>query len=223
MTDFFKQIEDRLSGIVEGIFDKTFATPLQPVELAKKITSAIDDNIIVCRGVKSAPNNIKITLTQEAFDDIFVKAPELIEQLKLYVTAYAHSKKYTFLSPVEITILPGERQLISAQHEEKGVDDEDGPVAKPSYLIIVDMESKTQSHMALGFEITIGRSLTSSIVVPSATASRFHADIREIDGHYVLRDLGSANGTTLNREKVTACRIKVGDEIKIANTTIKVI
>jgi len=224
MTDFFKQIEDRLSGIVEGIFDKTFTTPLQPVELAQKIVSAIDDNLITDGEVKVAPNNIEITLTKDTYNDIFVKAPEITEQLKLYVEAYAHSKKYTFLKPVEINISDGERMLISVRHDEYSISEHgENDALKPTYLIIVDMDSKTRSHIALQCEVTIGRNLTSNIVITSPTASRFHADIREIDGYYVLRDLGSANGTTLNGEKVTACRIKINDEIKIANTTIKVI
>lgn len=65
-------------------------------------------------------------------------------------------------------------------------------------------------------ETTIGRSPYCSIVVPSATASREHAAV-VVQGQAVeLVDLGSRNGTLVNRATVREpCTLNVGDIIQI--------
>ncbi len=65
---------------------------------------------------------------------------------------------------------------------------------------------------------TIGRSDDCDIVLPKRQVSRQHARIVRDDGGYLLRDLGSKNGTYVNGQMVRdeAYRLKDGDEIQIA-------
>lgn len=67
--------------------------------------------------------------------------------------------------------------------------------------------------------VTIGRSDDNRIsLTPVAAASRHHAEFTENDGVWSVRDLGSMNGTYVNRERIEWPRpLKVGDEIKIAS------
>lgn len=52
--------------------------------------------------------------------------------------------------------------------------------------------------------------------------SRRHAQIVLVDGEYWLSDLASANGSFLNRRRVTdACRLVVGDVIQVGNTSLR--
>ncbi|MBL8869904.1 MAG: FHA domain-containing protein, partial [Planctomycetaceae bacterium] len=46
-----------------------------------------------------------------------------------------------------------------------------------------------------GQAITIGRGSTNAIVIPEEMCSRVHAEIADIDGSWVLKDLKSRNGT----------------------------
>lgn len=51
--------------------------------------------------------------------------------------------------------------------------------------------------------------------------SRRHAQIVLVDGEYWLSDLASANGSFLNRRRVTdACRLAGGDMIVVGNTSL---
>ena len=65
---------------------------------------------------------------------------------------------------------------------------------------------------------TIGRSDDCDVVLPKRQVSRHHAQIERDDDGYVLRDLGSKNGTYVNGRAVgeEAYRLKDGDEIQIA-------
>jgi FHA domain/zinc-ribbon domain len=62
---------------------------------------------------------------------------------------------------------------------------------------------------------TIGRSPEADLFLDDVTVSREHAVIeREPDGFY-LRDLGSLNGTYVNRSRVTRRRLADGDEVQV--------
>jgi pSer/pThr/pTyr-binding forkhead associated (FHA) protein len=62
---------------------------------------------------------------------------------------------------------------------------------------------------------TIGRSRDCDIVLDDVTVSRRHARIVRDGECYTLEDVGSLNGTHLNREKVGQARLADGDEVQI--------
>ena len=73
--------------------------------------------------------------------------------------------------------------------------------------------------------ITIGRKADNDITIPEESASRRHAELamNAEAMAVVLRDLGSTNGTFLNRERVTEPRrLASGDEIRIGQHVLSV-
>jgi pSer/pThr/pTyr-binding forkhead associated (FHA) protein len=60
----------------------------------------------------------------------------------------------------------------------------------------------------------IGRHPDSDIFLDDITVSRRHAEIRR-DGRFSLHDVGSLNGTYVNRERVEDADLRSGDEIQI--------
>ena len=68
----------------------------------------------------------------------------------------------------------------------------------------------------LGDEVvTVGRGQESSIFLDDVTVSRKHAEIVRGDGGYRIRDVGSLNGTYVNRVRVDAVDLRNGDEIQV--------
>lgn len=63
--------------------------------------------------------------------------------------------------------------------------------------------------------MTLGRDPDSNVFLDDITVSRKHAQIYLKDGHYVLEDTGSLNGTYLNQERVETAALQRGDEIQI--------
>ena len=61
----------------------------------------------------------------------------------------------------------------------------------------------------------IGRHPDSDIFLDDVTVSRKHAEIRRSDEGFALHDVGSLNGTYVNRERVEEASLASGDEIQV--------
>lgn len=68
--------------------------------------------------------------------------------------------------------------------------------------------------------MTIGRSRTCDIVIPSAKVSRQHASVSLSGGELWIEDLGSANGVWHDGEKVTRTKVANGDTFTISDETL---
>lgn len=62
---------------------------------------------------------------------------------------------------------------------------------------------------------TIGRAESCDISFDDITVSRHHSEVMRTDGHYVVRDLGSLNGTYVNQQRVDVVELRQGDELQI--------
>jgi len=70
-------------------------------------------------------------------------------------------------------------------------------------------------HLLGDSVVKAGRHPESDIFLDDITVSRRHAEISPVDGGYKVRDVGSLNGTYLNRERIDEARLAPGDELQI--------
>jgi hypothetical protein len=74
----------------------------------------------------------------------------------------------------------------------------------------------------LADELTVGRAAGCQITLDDTYASQLHARIFRKDGQLFVEDLGSTNGTYLNRKKVTApVAIRRGDRLQVGKTVME--
>ena len=70
--------------------------------------------------------------------------------------------------------------------------------------------------------ITIGRSGDCTVVIDDDYASNHHARITPQEGGWVIEDLGSTNGTYVQRTRVTGpVRVPIGTPIRIGKTVLE--
>ena len=67
---------------------------------------------------------------------------------------------------------------------------------------------------------SIGRKKDNHIVIKNQHVSRYHAQIRNIKGSYVLMDLEQTVGTSINGKKIKQAFLKDGDVISIGGSPI---
>jgi pSer/pThr/pTyr-binding forkhead associated (FHA) protein len=66
----------------------------------------------------------------------------------------------------------------------------------------------------------IGRSSSCQLVLADDTVSRRHAELRIEDGRWLLRDLGSSNGTWVNGRPVVEAEVRAGDTVHLGGCQI---
>ncbi|GAC1348722.1 MAG: hypothetical protein NVSMB19_00230 [Vulcanimicrobiaceae bacterium] len=76
--------------------------------------------------------------------------------------------------------------------------------------------------VALGSAVTIGRDPTCELVLLDPRVSRRHCTIDASSGGLVFRDLGSANGTTLNGVRREAGALALGDVLGLGDCELVV-
>jgi len=83
-------------------------------------------------------------------------------------------------------------------------------------ILIVDDGPKGGSRYALDLElVTAGRHPESDIFLDDVTVSRRHVEIAHRDGVYVVSDVGSLNGTYINKQLIDSAELVDGDELQI--------
>jgi len=62
----------------------------------------------------------------------------------------------------------------------------------------------------------LGRHPDSEIMLEDITVSRRHAEVERVEGHYVVRDVGSLNGTYVNQVRIDVPTVlHHGDELQV--------
>jgi len=88
---------------------------------------------------------------------------------------------------------------------------------------MLEVMYKDGSHKDIGIGrqgITIGRGETNTLRLNDPGVSTYHAEIIIDDRNFVLRDLGSMNGTSVNGENITEKVLYAGDKIQLGATTL---
>jgi pSer/pThr/pTyr-binding forkhead associated (FHA) protein len=96
------------------------------------------------------------------------------------------------------------------------------PKKAPNRLTVIDGGALKGKTFPLADELVIGRADKCNLVLDDTYVSQVHARIFARNGTYVVEDLGSTNGTYLNRERITApAELRRGDQVKIGKTVME--
>ncbi|MHB1064587.1 MAG: FHA domain-containing protein [Georgenia sp.] len=98
------------------------------------------------------------------------------------------------------------------------VDDAAAVEALPpaSALLIVQRGPNAGARFLLDADrTTAGRHPSADIFLDDVTVSRKHAEFLSLEGGFSVRDVGSLNGTYVNRERIDSAILRAGDEVQI--------
>ena len=71
--------------------------------------------------------------------------------------------------------------------------------------------------------VTFGRAPECTVTVEDSGLSRLHARLLPGDGHLVLEDMGSSNGSFVNGRRVVRTEVRAGDEIGLDTLRFRVV
>lgn len=85
-----------------------------------------------------------------------------------------------------------------------------------SALLIMERGPGAGSRFLLDSDrTTAGRAVDADIFLDDVTVSRKHVEFLRVAEGFEVRDVGSLNGTYLNRERIDAAVLRAGDEVQI--------
>jgi hypothetical protein len=92
----------------------------------------------------------------------------------------------------------------------------------PRFLVVTAGALKGTSLDLAQQQITLGRANDATLILNDDYASSRHARIFPQDGQWIVEDLGSTNGTYLDRQKVTRpTPVPLGVPIRIGKTVLE--
>ena len=96
---------------------------------------------------------------------------------------------------------------------------------RPEYQWILSAETGPLAGLSFGVAqaLTIGRALDCDLALTSHAVSRHHAKLSLDSGKLLVEDLGSANGTAVNGEKIGGiCQLHNEDELRFHDIVFRV-
>jgi hypothetical protein len=236
MVNPLSHLEDIAEQLVEGGFARMFRARLQPIELARRIARAMQDGqVIDAQGQVVVPNAYQVYLNPDDYQALADYRDTLQEELARYVASLARQAGATmpgrprvFLqanTSVSLRRVRVEARLLSAHH---GLAPDGRTQTMPSLQVpsaqaspryaLFDGRRRMPISEAV---ITIGRDLDNDIILDDRRVSRQHAQLRRRYGQYVLYDLDSTGGTTVNGRPVREAPLETGDVIAFAGVQVR--
>ena len=68
--------------------------------------------------------------------------------------------------------------------------------------------------------VRVGRALDNDLIIEDRMVSRYHARLRQRYGRYILEDLGSSGGTTVNGFRIQEIVLRPGDLISLSGVDL---
>ena len=91
----------------------------------------------------------------------------------------------------------------------------DSGIAGPALVVRSGGGRAGESFVPSGERTLIGRSPECDVFLDDVTVSRRHAELVLSGGVFVIRDLGSLNGTFVNRRRIESKELEDDDELQI--------
>ncbi len=107
---------------------------------------------------------------------------------------------------------PGDESMVLSTDDQAAVD----ALPVGSALLVVLRGPNAGSRFLLDTDlVTAGRHPDSDIFLDDITVSRRHAELERTGQGYEVRDVGSLNGTYVNRDRIDKTLLSNGDELQI--------
>ena len=211
-----KGFERRLERLVEGTFAKAFRSGVEPVEIGRKIVRAVDGGVTLgVTGRAVAPNDIVVYLSESDLEHFSSYVDALARDLAEATRAHAKEEGYTFLGPVSVTLMADHD--LGAGDVDVAAQIAEGEGGRVGSLVLADGRRVTLTEEPA----VIGRLPDCAVTLDDSRVSRHHAEVKPYGEGFVVTDLGSMNGTTVNGVAVQEHSLSDGDMIGIGSSTIR--
>lgn len=187
-----RSLERRLERLIEGVAGKVFSGRLHPSELAGKLAREADFARFDHPTGPATANLFVITVNPR---DLSMDGGELEDLLAAEMTAYTAEEGLRLEGPVQVKITASDDA--TPGRAECHVEVLPGPP-----VVWAQLTGRGESFDIGRNRALVGRSPENDVVIPHDDISRVHALVYRRTGQSWIKDLSSANGTTVDGSRL---------------------
>jgi Protein of unknown function (DUF3662)/FHA domain len=243
-----RSLENKIADLVEGTFSRAFRSEVRPVEIARKLAREMEEHKSFSVSRTYAPNEYRVFLSPRDRERFADYEGALAEELTGYLLEHARRERLVLLTRPTVEFETddrlglGEFGIQTRMAPPEGQEDREAPAEQSGRTMVYStserhsepLEERARSRAQTALLVlggrrmvvgpagaTLGRSRKCDIVVDDPNVSREHAEIRPRGGSWVLVDLGSTNGSSINGRRIDGAEVlKPGDEIELGTSTM---
>lgn len=204
--------------MVEGVFKRAFRGNVRPIEIGRRLINEVDAKRSVdAKNRRVVPNHFLVHLSPDDIEALEPIRTELLAELVEAVKEYANDEGYHLTGSVSVAIDVDPQLKVGRVKVDSEVR-ATGTTATTATVVLPDGR-----RISLGSEpLVIGRLAENAIVFEDPNVSRKHAEIVASGGGWVVRDLGSTNGTKVNGTTIAGERaLRDGDIVSFGGNSIR--
>ncbi|MCW2955591.1 MAG: hypothetical protein JWO69_460 [Thermoleophilia bacterium] len=245
-----RTIETRIARIVEGTFGKVFRTSVQPVELARKLVKEMDEHQQRTVRNVYVPNQFDVYLSRDDHRQLSQYASALTTELAEYLAEHARRNGYALLArprvqlhldrdlalgsfgiDVRMVQPSGDEAPLPADAPEteaaghtmvyQAADLAPSPAAPASIGASAVFGPTGPFPLPAGGRVRVGRGRANEYVLDDPSVSREHAEFVHAGDGWLVRDLDSTNGVSVNGGKVREQPLEFGDTVTFGSADVR--
>lgn len=186
-----RRLEDALEKAIDGGLARVTGGGVHPLEIARRLQTEMADGKLLGTEIPWAPNRFTVRLADRDLDSLGDVAGEVAAQIARHLEEYAAEQGWAIGEGVVVRLegggTPGRLEV------ERGFEE-----AAPGAWLVVEAGQAGGGRFEVAERALIGRDPDCEVRLSEPTVSRRHAELRWTYAGYVLRDLGSSNGTFIN-------------------------
>lgn len=241
-----QNFESWIEQLVEEPFVRLFAGRLLPEEVARHLVRAIEEGEHeMSDGTPVIPGSYRITLNPEDLAALQNSHPALDErladslsalvarmdaQLRSAPTIILSADTAVPMHQVQINAVDETSSHASAELEESDIDPtQDIEVSQLQQMLNQQVGVRPRAYLIIEGDrifdlekpiVSLGRAFDNDVILEDPRVSRHHAQLRQRYNRYILRDLESSGGTTVNGFPVQEIVLRPGDVISLSGTDL---
>jgi hypothetical protein len=183
-----RSLERRLERLIEGVAGRVFSGRLHPSELAGKLAREAD---FARFDHPTGPATANLFVIQVNPRDLGIDVGELEDMLAAEMTAYTAEEGLRLEGPVQV-------KITASPEATPGRADCHVEVLPGPPVVWAQLSGRDEKFDVGRNRVFLGRSQDSDVVIPYDDVSRRHALIYREGGQGWVKDLSSANGSTVD-------------------------
>jgi hypothetical protein len=242
-----RHFESWIEQLIEEPFVRLFAGRLLPEDVARHLVRALEESDHeTIDGKPTIPGQYRITLNPEDLQALQEGHPALEKRLADALNRLAHRMDAQLRSGPKVMLtsdesIPLHQVRIDVPDESASVDESNPPeesVVDPTQDIEISQLQRTldrqvgvrpRAYLIIEGDriydleksvIALGRAFDNDVILEDPRVSRHHAQLRQRYNRYILRDLRSSGGTTVNGFPVQEIVLRPGDVISLSGTNL---